>query len=93
MTSSPAPAPSLQKLTAIATSVLEAEAFAHRQRRHGLRYLKMNKTRCANAGDVSMAQRVIASKDDPGEFENLITFPEVNALFCKGALFYSRGKK
>lgn len=85
----PAPAPSAE----INTDVIKAEDFCFRQRRHGLRYLKMSKRIAGNPADIAMCERVVtAAKEDPGEFEKLITFAEVNALFCKGALYYQRGK-
>lgn len=86
-----APAPAASG--AIHPDVHKAELFAFHQRRAGLRFLKMSKRIAGNPADVAMCERVVAAaKDDPGEFENLITFAEVNALFCRGALFYQRGK-
>lgn len=86
----PAP-PRAQRVMAIHTDVLKAEDYALRQRRAGLQFLKMDKKAAGNPADVAMCERVMdAAKTDPGEFENLITFPEVNALFCRRALFFKR---
>lgn len=82
-----------QRVTPIPTQVLQAEDFALRQRRAGLQFLKMSAELAANPADIAMCERVVAAaRTDPGEFENLITFPEVNALFCRRALYFDRSR-
>lgn len=85
--------PRAQRVAQIPTQVLQAEDFALRQRRAGLQFLKMSAKVAGNPADVAMCERVLqAAKEDPGEFENLITFTEVNALFCRGALYFRRSR-
>lgn len=88
-----AEAPKPMRVHAIHPDVQAAETYAVRQRRAGLHLLTADRRIAHNPADIAMCERVVAAaKNDPGEFEHLITFPEVNALFCRGALYFSRGK-
>ncbi len=74
------------------SDVPKAEAFARAQRVAGARFLRMDKKRAANPADIAMCERVIAAgRTNAVEYENLLQFPEVNALFCRRALFYRPG--
>lgn len=88
------PAPRAQRVVQIHTEVLKAEDYALRQRRAGLKFIRMDKKVAGNPADIAMCERVVdAAKTDPGEFENLVTFSEVNALFCRRALYFARSTK
>lgn len=69
--------------------VVAAETYAWRQRKAGGQFLRLKKSKGLSPADLALAERVVdAAKNDFGEFENLITFPAVNALFVRGILFY-----
>lgn len=77
----------------IHTDVIKAETYAAHQRRVGLRFIQIDRRLAENPADIAMCERVAdAARNDPGEFENLISFPEVNRLFCRGAIYFKRGK-
>lgn len=76
---------------AIHPSVQEAEMRCWKQRRELVKLIQVDKKKAANPADLALCERVrAAAMDDFAEFENLLTFPEVNALFCRGALHFNQ---
>lgn len=75
------------------SDVPKAEAAARAQRHAGCKYLRMSKRKAANPADVALCERVTAAAAHNFiEFEKLLAFPAVNALFSRGALFYRVGR-
>lgn len=71
--------------------VREAERFCAAQRQALAKLLKMDAVKAENPADVALCERMIeAAKNNYAEMENLMTFPEVSALFARGALHFNR---
>lgn len=68
----------------------KAERALEQQRRALVpQFIQIDEKAADNPADIAMCERVVtAAKTDFGEFENLITFPEVRRLFDRGALHF-----
>ncbi len=74
--------------------VREAEHRCRLQMQHNAKLIRMSKSTAGNPADVALCERVVtAGKGDFAEFENLLTFPEVRALFNRGALFFRPARR
>lgn len=71
--------------------VREAERLSKLQRLNNARFLRFDETKCATARDVMLLHRVRAAAAERSDaFDVMMSEPDVNRLFCDGAISIER---
>jgi len=71
--------------------IAEAERLCKVQRLNNAKFLRFDETKCASARDVMLLHRYRAAAADRSDaFDKMVSDPDVNRLFCDGAIYVAR---